>query len=226
MLLWFVSVILISGYSFPDIDIIDLEIDAAGTVWLLSSSSQVIRLDSSGSFSSFSPAFYGFPSGFSVSPTGKWVLSYLNPGVVCRYDQNDILVQEISFPNAGDVIITGLNIWVIDADRGYVISSQGEVIGRNCVDRNSRFSQQKAGQVIVSGSMGVFLVEAGSVPVKIAETGSGCFSENGILLLTNGYLLEIGGDTLLTELPYNHVSASPVGDMVILWGNGKPVVLE
>lgn len=226
MLLWFVSTLLLA-YDFPDTELTDLEIDAAGTVWLLPvSDPAVIRLEPNGGQSRFETGFAGLPSGLALSAAGRWMISYQSPGALCKYDQDDILLEEISWPNPGDILFSGLNIWVVDTIRGNVISSNGEVIARNCGNRDSRLCLERTGLGMISGSNGVFLLEAGEIPVEIAVEGSTCFSPKGILLLEDGTLRVFEGDTLLTDLPYSRISASPDGGTIILWGNAVPMVLE
>ncbi len=226
MLLWFVSALLLT-YNFPDIELADLEIDAAGTVWLLPASAPaVIRLESDGLQSRFETGIAGLPSGIAVSPTGRWAVSFQSPGTLCRFDRDDVLVQQVDIPGSGDVLFSGLTIWTMDNASGCIISTDGEVIARNCADRDSRFSSMRAGQVIVSGPAGVFLVEAGEIPERIADHGSACFSREGILLLKDGVLQIFQGEIILTDIPWSRVSASPDGKTVILWGNALPLVLE
>ena len=226
MLLWFVSALLLT-YNFPDIELTDLEIDAAGTVWLLPVSGQIlIRLDTDGEQSRFDTGIAGVPSGLTVSPTGRWALSFLSPGMVCKFDQNDILLEKLTVSNPGDILFSGFSMWIIDNIHGNIVSAHGDVIARNCAGRDSRLCRAGAGQGIVSGPAGVFLIEAGEIPEMIAEHGSGCYTEDGILLLVDGTLFTPGGDILFTDLPHLRISASPHGETVILWGNADPVVLE
>ncbi|MCK5034887.1 MAG: hypothetical protein KAS73_03260 [Candidatus Sabulitectum sp.] len=227
MLLWFVSTLLTLAYAFPDIELIDIEIDAAGTVWLLPASDPaVIRVESDGLQSRFETGVAGLPTGIAVSPTGRWAVSFQSPGALCRFDRDDVLVEQMDIPSSGDVLFSGLTIWTIDNASGCVISTDGDVIARNCADRDSRFSSMRAGQVIVSGPAGVFLVEAGETPERIANHGSACFSPEGILLLKDGVLQIFQGEIILTDIPWSRVSASPDEETVILWGNVAPLVLE
>ena len=226
MLLWFASVFLLT-YTFPDIELTDLEIDAAGTVWLLPvSDPAVVRLVSNGEQSRFETGIAGLPSGIAVSPTGRWALSFLSPGMVCKFDQFDILLEELTVSSPGDILFSGFTIWIIDYIHGSIVSADGDVIARNCAGKDSRLCGGRAGQGIVSGPSGVFLIEAGESPEKIADHGSACYTEDGILLLIDGTLLILDGDTLFTDLPHLRISASPDGETVILWGNAAPVVLE
>ena len=226
MLLWFVSALFLA-YDFPDIELADIEIDAAGIVWLLPvSDPAVIRIDTDGGQERFETGRAGLPSGLALSPTGRWVISFQNPGVLLKYDSDDILLEEILLTSPGDILFSGLTIWTIDTIRGNVISASGEVIARNCADRDSRFCLERTGLGVISGPCGVFLLEEGEIPVEIADEGSACFSEDGILLLRDGTLWKLKGDTLLTDMPYSRISASPDGETVILWGNAVPMVLE
>ncbi|MEA3266254.1 MAG: hypothetical protein U9P42_04855 [Candidatus Fermentibacteria bacterium] len=227
MLLWFVSALLTLAYDFPYIELIDLEIDAAGTVWLLPlSDPAVIRLESGGSQSRFETGVAGLPSGITVSPTGRWAISFQSPGALCRFDRDDVLVEKMDISSSGDVLFSGLTTWTIDNASSCVVSTDGEVIARNCADINSRFSSIRAGQVIVSGPAGVFLIEAGEIPERIAFHGSACFSREGIMLLKDGVLQMFQGEIILTDVPWSRISASPDGETVILWGNAAPMVLE
>ena len=226
MLLWFVSALLLS-FDFPDIELCDLEIDASGTIWLLpESESVIIRLKQNGQQSRFDTGFAGLPAGLAVSPTGRWIVSYQSPGVIHIYDRNDILSEERVSSNPGDVLFSGLAVWTIDTVKNYVITSNNEIVARNCCNSNSRLCLERAGNGISSGQYGVFLLESGEISTKIADSGSACFSDDGILLLTDGNLFVYGGDTLLTDLPYSRISASPGGETVVLWGNALPMVLE
>jgi len=227
VLLWFVSTLLTLAYDFPDIELIDIEIDAAGTVWLLPASDPaVIRLEPDGLQSRFETGVAGLPSGIAVSPTGRWAVSFQSPGALCRFDRDDVLIEQADISSSGDVLFSGLTIWRIDNASGCVISTDGDVIARNCADRDSRFSSMRAGQVIVSGPAGVFLIEAGEIPEIIAIHGSACFFSEGILLLKDGVLQIFQGEIMLTDLPWSRVSASSDGETVILWGNAAPLVLE
>lgn len=227
MLLWFVSTLLVLAYDFPDTELTDLEIDAAGSVWLLPlSDPAVIRIDPDGNQNRFETGVAGFSSGLSLSGAGKWVVSYRIPGIIQKYNHSDILLEEIEFTGSGDILLSGLNLWIFDTIRGNVVSSTGEVIARNCGNRDSRFSLQRTGLGLISGPFGVFLIEAGEIPVKLADYGSACFSEKGILLLSDGTLQILDGSILETELPYSRVSSSPDGKIVVLWGNSVPLVLE
>ncbi len=226
MLLWFVSALLLT-YNFPDIELTDIEIDAAGTVWLLPVSGQVmIRLDADGEQNRLETGIAGVPSGLAVSPTGRWALSFLSPGMVCKFDQGDILLEELTVSSPGDILFSGFTLWIIDNIHGNIVSADGDVIARNCAGRDSRLCGGRTGQGIVSGPAGVFLIEAGEIPERIAEHGSACYTEDGILLLVDGTLFTMGGDTLFTDLPHLRISASPDGETVILWGDSAPVVLE
>ncbi|MCK5133477.1 MAG: hypothetical protein KAR40_15160 [Candidatus Sabulitectum sp.] len=225
-MLWFVSALFLA-YDFPDTELTDLEIDAAGIVWLLPvSDPAVIRIDTDGRQERFETGRAGLPSGLALSPAGRWAISFQNPGVLLKYDSDDILLEEISLTSPGDILFSGLTIWTIDTIRGNVISASGEVIARNCGNRDSRLCLERTGLGMISGSGGVFLLEAGEIPVRIADSGSACFSTNGILLLEDGILRLFEGDTLLTDLPYSRISASPDGGTIILWGNAVPMVLE
>ncbi len=226
MLLWFVSAFLLT-YNFPDIELTDLEIDAAGIVWLLPVSGQVmIRLDADGEQNRLETGIAGVPSGLAVSPTGRWALSFLSPGMVCKFDQGDILLEELTVSSPGDILFSGFTLWIIDNIHGSIVSADGDVIARNCAGRDSRLCGGRAGQGIVSGPAGVFLIEAGEIPERIAEHGSACYTEDGLLLLVDGTLFTLGGDTLFTDLPHLRISASPDGETVILWGDSVPLVLE
>ena len=226
MLLWFVSALLLA-FDFPDIELRDLEIDASGTIWLLpESESVVIRLEEDGQRSRFETGFAGLPAGLAVSPTGRWIVSYQNPGVIHIFDQTDILSEEIILSNPGDVMFSGLTVWTIDTLKNYVITSNNEIVARNCCNSNSRLCLQRTGTGISSGPYGVFLLEWGERGAKIADSGSACFSDDGILILSGGTLFIHGGDTLLTDLPYSRISASPEGETVVLWGNAIPLVIE
>ncbi len=227
MLLWFASAFLILAYDFPDTELTDLEIDAAGIIWLLPvSDPAVIRIDAHGGQERFETGIAGLPSGLALSRTGRWAISFQNPGVLLKYDSDDILLEETALSNPGDILFSGLNIWIIDTIRGNVISSSGEVVARNCGNRDSRLCLERTGLGMISGSYGIFLLEAGEIPVRIADTGSACFSKDRILLLIDGTLRIPEGDTLLTDLPYSRISASPDGETVVLWGNALPMVLE
>ncbi|MCD4707185.1 MAG: hypothetical protein K8S62_05545 [Candidatus Sabulitectum sp.] len=226
MLLWFVSTLFLA-YDFPDTELTDLEIDAAGTVWLLPvSDPAVIRLKANGEQNRFETGFADLPAGLALSAAGRWAISFQSSGVLLKYDSDDILLEEIAVPGPGDVLFSGLSIWTVDIMRGNVISSNGEIIARNCGSRDSRLCLERTGLGMISGSRGVFLLEAGEIPVRIADNGSACFSQNGILLLCDGTLKTIEGDTLLTDLPYSRISASPGGETTVLWGNAVPMVLE
>ncbi len=226
MLLWFVSALLLT-YNFPDIELADLEIDAAGTVWLLPvSDPAVIRLNSNGEQDRFETGIAGLSSGISVSSTGRWALSFPSPGIVCKFDQAGILLEELTVSSPGDVLFSGFTIWIIDNIHGNIVSADGGVIARNCAGRDSRLCGGRTGQGIVSGSSGVFLIEAGEIPERIAEHGSACYTHDGILLLVDGTLFTLDEDTLFTDLPHLHISASPDGKTVILWGNATARVLE
>ena len=226
MLLWFVSALLLA-YDFPDIVFCDLEIDVSGTVWLLpESESVIIRLKENGQQSRFDTGFAGLPAGLAVSPTGKWMISYQNPGVVHIYDQDDILTEEVSLPGPGDILFSGLALWAVDTVRQNVISSNNDIVARNCCNSHSRLCLERTGSGISSGSYGVFLLESGETTEKLSDSGSACFSEDGILILKDGNLFVYDGDTLLTDMPYNRISASPGGETVVLWGNSLPLVLE
>ncbi len=227
MLLWCVSTLLTLAYSFPDTELTDLEIDAAGIVWLLPVSGHtVIRVDADGGQEYFETGIAGLPSGLALSPVGRWCVAYQTPGVICEYDRDDILLEETTMFNSGDILFSGLSIWIVDTIRGNVISSNGEIIARNCANRNSRLCGRRTGRGIISGSAGIFFIESGEIPVKMAENGSACFTAEEILLLRDGTLQEYEGDTLLTDLPYSRVSASPDGETIVLWGNSIPMVLE
>lgn len=227
MLPWCVSAFLILSFSFPDTPVKDLEIDNCGTVWLLPVSNPVvIRLDSLGNRQSFETGFAGLPSGLAVSPSGRWVVCFQNPGILLEYDEDDILIDEVSMQGIGDVLMPGLRIWAVDTARGNVVYPGGEIIARDCAGADSRLCRGSSGSGMVSGSAGVFIVEPGELPVKIAESGSACYSSLGILLLNTGILSVYQGDTLLTDLSCSCISASPNGDIVVLWGGGTPLVLE
>jgi hypothetical protein len=214
-------------FDFPDIALRDLEVVSADTVWLLPvSAPAVIRLDSNGNRSSFETGYAGLPSGLSTFPSGRWAISFQNPGVVLEYNSEDILLREVEFTDAGDVLLLGLNIWVVDVLRGSVTDLNGTVVAGNCADAGSRLCRGPSGCGIVNGSGGVFVIEPGEVPEKVAASGSACYSSDGILLLDGGTLLQYQGDTLLTELPYTRISASPDGETVVLWGREVPMVLE
>ncbi len=226
MLLWFVSTLFLA-YDFPDIVLCDLEIDVSGTIWLLpESESVVIRLEQNGQQSRFDTGFVGIPAGLALSPTGKWIVSYQNPGVIRVFDQNDILSEEIFLPSPGDILFSGLALWAIDTIKNNVITSNSEIVAMNCCNSRSRICLERTGSGISSGPYGVFLLESGETRVQIADSGSACFSEDGILILRDGNLVIHGGDTLLTDLPYSRISASPDGETVVLWGNSHPMVLE
>ncbi|MCD6586940.1 MAG: hypothetical protein J7K88_00155 [Candidatus Fermentibacteraceae bacterium] len=227
MLLWCVSTFLILSFSFPDTPIKDLEIDNCGTIWLLPVSDPgVIRLDSLGNRQSFETGYAGLPSGLAVSPSGRWVVCFQNPGILLEYDEDDILIDEVSMQSVGDVLLPGLRIWAVDTARGNVVYPGGEIIARNCAGSFSRLCRGPSGSGMVSGSEGVFIVEPGELPVRIAGSGSACYSSRGILILDSGVLCVYQGDTLSTDIPYSSISASPDGEIVVLWGGETPLVLE
>ena len=186
----------------------------------------MIRLDADGEQNRLETGIAGVPSGLAVSPTGRWALSFLSPGMVCKFDQGDILLEELTVSSPGDILFSGFTLWIIDNIHGNIVSADGDVIARNCAGRDSRLCGGRTGQGIVSGPAGVFLIEAGEIPERIAEHGSACYTEDGILLLVDGTLFTMGGDTLFTDLPHLRISASPDGETVILWGDSAPVVLE
>jgi hypothetical protein len=227
VLLRCVSAFLILSFSFSDTPVKDLEIDNYGTVWLLPVSEPgVIRLDSLGNRQCFETGFAGLPSGLAVSPSGRWVVCFQNPGILLEYDEDDILIDEVSMQGAGDVLMSGLRIWAVDTARGNVVYPGGEIIARDCAGSDSRLCRGPSGSGMVSGSAGVYIVEPGELPVRIAQSGSACFSSQGILVLNSGILSVYQGDTLLTDLSCSCISASPNGDIVVLWGGNMPMVLE
>jgi hypothetical protein len=227
VLLWFVSALLTLAYEFPDTELTDVSIDSEGTVWLLPvSDPAIIRLYPDGEIQRFETGNAGLSTGLAISSTGDWLLPDKAGSVILRYNADDIITEVIPVSNPGDVLFSGLSIWCIDTMRGDVVSTSGGVIARDCGGRNSRLCGERSGRSMISGPEGVFLIQEGETAVKIAETGSACFSSRGILILSEGVLRVYGGDTLETDLLHTRISASPDGGMVVLWGGTSPLVLE
>ena len=93
---------------------------------------------------------------------------------------------------------------------------------------DSRLSVAPNGSALIDGAEGVFLLQYGEIAEKIAEKGSACYSEAGILVLSDGVLVNssTGPDTVLTDLPHLFLSSSPDGRIVVLWGSSSPLILE
>lgn len=227
MLLWFASAFLLLAWEFPDTELTDMAIDSRGIVWLLPvSDPAVIRIGLDGEYYRFETGNPGLSAGLAVSRAGRWLLSDGAGSVLRRYDADDLPIETIHVSNPGDVLFYGLSIWYIDTMRGNVMSSTGAVVARDCGDRNSRLCAEPGGLGMISGPRGVFLLQEGETPEKIAETGSACFSSRGILILSAGVLRVFDGDTLETGLLNDRISASPDGEIVILWGGSSPQVFQ
>jgi hypothetical protein len=224
---WFASVLLLLSYDFANVYPADLEIDSRGTVWVLSAfEPSITRLDSTGGRTTFLMDTRGLFSGLSVSATGRWAVSCPATGSILVFDRNDLFISEISLDSPGDIVFNDLDIWAVDTAGGSLVIPGGEVVARNCAARNSRLSAGRSGNVLVSGLKGVFLVEQGRGMERLAEAGSACITPGGILILQNHTLYFQNGDTLSTAPNGNRLSASPSGEIVVIWGGTVPMVLE
>ncbi len=232
MLQWFVSLILVASYSYPqyDFNYADLEVENDGTVWILPiSGSEILRLTNDGESEVFDIGFAGIPEGLTVASTGRFAVSFRSPFSVYVFDSEDRLLEELGTESIGDIIFSGFSILGTDIFQNEIISIQGnERIWRNCVSYDSRLSAAPNGSILLDGSGGIYLLRFGESAEKIAEKGSACYSEAGILVLSDGVLVNFSTepDTVLTDLPYSFLSSSPDGKTVVLWGSSSPLILE
>ena len=232
MLQWFVSLILVATYSYPqsDFNYTDLEVENNGTVWILpNSGTEILRLTDDGESEVFDISFAGIPEGLTIVSTGRFAVSFRSPFSVYIFDSDDRLLEELATESIGDITFSGFNILGTDMFQNEVISIPDyERIWRNCVSSNSRLSVAPNGSALIDGAEGVFLLQYGEIAKKIAEKGSACYSEAGILVLSEGVLVNssTGPDTVLTHLPHSFLSSSPDGRIVVLWGSSYPLILE
>ena len=234
MLQWFVSFILLASYSFPfpqsNFFIADLEVENDGTIWVLrNSGSEIVRLSSDGESEIFNINYAGIPEGLAINSTGRFAVSFKSPFSVCIFNSDDRLLEEFQCEAIGDISFSGFSILLSDPFQNEVVSLPDmERVWRNCVSSDSRLSAAPNGSTIIDGSAGVFLLQFGETAKKIAEKGTACFSEDGILVLADGVLINITAesDTVLTDLPHTFLSSSPDGKIVVLWGSSPPIILE
>lgn len=234
MLLWFVSLALtvISSYSFPQSNFVfaDLEVENDGTIWILQNSgSEIVRLTDDGRSEVFDISYSGIPDGLTITSTGRFAVSFRSPFSVRVYNSEDRLLEEFDTETIGDIVFSGFTILGTDVFQNEVISlPEKERIWRNCVSNDSRLSYAPNGSTLIDGSRGVFLLRFGEVAERLAEKGSACFSKDGILVLSDGVLLNSSSDldTLLSDLPHSFLSSSPDGKIVVLWGSSSPLILE
>jgi DNA-binding beta-propeller fold protein YncE len=224
---WFASAFLLLSYSFSGLIPTDVSVDPRGTVWVLAAGEPLLtRLSSDGERVDVQLDMEGLPCGLAVSPTGTWAVSCPAEGRVLVYDRDDILVSETSTRSPGDLVFSGLELWVVDTASGSLGVPGEEPVARNCAGRNSRLSPGTGGRVLVCGPSGVFLVERGRGISRIADSGWGCFSGDDILLLHDGYVFTSMGDTLHSGVEAERITSSPFGGPLVVWGERSPAVLE
>ncbi len=227
MLPWFASVLLLLSYNFSGLHPADIEIDSRGVIWVLSSIESVVtRLGPLGEVSLFEMDMAGLPSGLAVSPSGRWAVACPWADEIAVFGSDDILLERISTDSPGDLLFKGLDIWVTNTATGSVSILEGPVVARNCAGRNSRLASGRSGNVLITGSKGVFLLSLGETGEALAGQGEACFARESILLLNNGTLVRIPGDTLATGIQGNKLSASPSGEIIVVWGGATPALLE
>lgn len=227
MLPWFASVFLLLSYNFTGLHPADIEIDSQDVIWVLSSIEPVlIRLGPDGTESVFEMDMAGLPSGLAVSPGGRWAVSCPWRDEIVVFDSNDIPVDVLPADSPGDLLWSGLDIWVTDTAAGSVRILHGPVVARDCAGRDSRLSAGRSGDVLITGSRGVFLVSLGETAEALSSEGNACFGREDVVLVENGTVHTLSGDTLATGVQGNRLSASPSGDIIVVWGGATPALVE
>ncbi len=210
MLPWFVSTSLLLLPALNGIVPVDIEIDNSGRLWVLSAlEPAVYRITMSGERDRFEVEDSGPLSGLALSPGGRWAVSSRNSGKITVFNSDDLVIEELVVGTPGDLVFTGMDIWVVDISTGDIISPWSGLIVRGVASADSRLCAGKGGEVLVSGSSGVFSLSSGQSPVSVAQSGSACFSGDSIMVEENAVL-----------------SSSPSRDMVIRWGPDTFEVLE
>ncbi|PIE51895.1 hypothetical protein CSA37_09635 [Candidatus Fermentibacteria bacterium] len=207
---WFVSTCLLLLPALNGIVPVDIEIDNNGRLWVLSAlEPAVYRITMSGERNRFEVEDSGPLSGLALSPGGRWAVSSRNSGKITVFNSDDLVIEELVVGTPGDLVFTGMDIWVVNISTGDIVSPWSGVIARGIAGADSRLCAGKGGEVLVSGSSGVFKLSSGQAPVSIAQSGSACFAGESVMVEGNAIL-----------------SASSSGNMVIRWGPDIYEVLE
>lgn len=224
---WFASGLLTLAWSFGSVSPSDVAVDDSGVIWVLSAGEPVLtRYHSDGSSERIVMDTGGLPAGLAVSPTGMWAVSFPARNEILVFDRNDVLLYTETAENPGDLVFQGLDLLVVDTAAGTLGPPGGAPVARDCAGRSTRISRGPGGDMLLSGRNGVLQLRTGASPTVIVSEGSGCYTEEGVLLLSGGYLFMYRGDTLATGLSAPMLASSPGGGPVALWGADGVTVLE
>ncbi len=224
---WFASGLLTLAWSFGTVTPSDVAVDDSGVIWVLSAGEPVLtRYRSDGSSERIVIDTRGLPGGLAVSPTGMWAVSVPARNEILVFDRDDVLLYTETAESPGDLVFQGMDLLVVDTAAGTLGPPGGGPVARDCAGRSTRISRGPGGDMLLSGRGGVFLLRAGASPVTLSPEGSGCYTGDGVLLLSGGYLYMYRGDTLATGLSAPMLASSPAGGPVALWGADGVTVLE
>jgi hypothetical protein len=210
-------------------DLVDLEIDAQGTIFLLHSGLPhlaVIPADGQASWFDLDPVT--LPGGFCLDGSWGGYVSDAIGGMTYRFDDSWLAMDSVETPGRpGDLCLYGLSIIFVSRETGAVTAVDGD--GTPML----RLDGPGAGWLSASGGIAVYsdgeesyLFSPAEIPARLAS-GVGWAAAGGSTIFLSGDSLFLQGASVVLDgvFPSARLSCSPDGRTIAVWTPGGGEVL-